>query len=335
MISIASRCVVLVLCATLLSVAAGAHAQVSSSSDTYRRVIEAALQEFNEGRFTEARALFLRAHALQPSARTLRGLGLIAFELRHYVEALQLLSEAQTDRRNPLTALQRHELNELSRQASVYVGRYHLEIAPHGASVTVDGLTPPSASDLVLDVGEHTLVVFATGHRPESRTLDVKGGEQQTLRLQLAPLASEPPAPIAAHVPRPFKPAPKLAVQDDSLPLFAQRSTWGWTSLSVGLLGLGGATVAWRLGEVAATHWNDDTRCLRDNLSRDQNCHSAAQTAKLARTWTTVGLLIAAAGGIAASVLLWPVSDEQAPSQTAARCSDGPGEIGIACSVRF
>src|SRR5262249_43441282 len=57
-------------------------------------LIADAVAEYDAGHFEEARALFRRAQAEAPSARTLRGIGMASFELRDYVEADRALAAA-------------------------------------------------------------------------------------------------------------------------------------------------------------------------------------------------------------------------------------------------
>src|SRR5690349_17885891 len=88
-----------------------APAQPASPGDRdYDATIESALNEYRLGNWDEATALFVRAHALRPSARTLRGMGLSEFENRKYVLALVHCSAALSDARNPLNTEQRGEL---------------------------------------------------------------------------------------------------------------------------------------------------------------------------------------------------------------------------------
>jgi tetratricopeptide (TPR) repeat protein len=55
------------------------------------------------GNWEEALALFRQAHALRPSARTLRGMGVASFEARHYADAIRYLTAAATETARPLT----------------------------------------------------------------------------------------------------------------------------------------------------------------------------------------------------------------------------------------
>src|SRR5688500_9579869 len=53
----------------------------------YAEAIGEAIEHYSAHRWPEAQAAFARAHALQPSARTYRGLGLAAFYLQEFVFA--------------------------------------------------------------------------------------------------------------------------------------------------------------------------------------------------------------------------------------------------------
>ena len=83
------------------------------SSPEYRSAIEEALSEFEAGRYEEARVLFLRAHAIEPNARTLRGIGNCAFEVSDYVAAIVAFEEALASDRRPLDARMRQQTEQL------------------------------------------------------------------------------------------------------------------------------------------------------------------------------------------------------------------------------
>src|SRR5262245_44240118 len=91
-------CAWLLCCGWALSPRAQAQASGGDAA-AYRSAVDDAVSEFAAGRFEEARALFKRAHQLSPNARTLRGLGMTAFELRAYVQAIRELRAALADTR--------------------------------------------------------------------------------------------------------------------------------------------------------------------------------------------------------------------------------------------
>ena len=76
----------------------------------------------SSGNWNEAFALFEAAHALQPNARTLRGMGITLYENRRYVEATRQLRAALADKRNPLTDELRRSTQEVLTRSEQFAG---------------------------------------------------------------------------------------------------------------------------------------------------------------------------------------------------------------------
>jgi hypothetical protein len=200
----------------------------SSEAPEYRRLVEAALEEYGAQRFEESRALFSRAHALSPNARTQRGLGFVAFELRQYPDCIQHLEAALASQMKPLTGDLRSEAEAILVRALAFVDRLTLVVSPASAEVMVDGLpradVPHSAGQVILAIGEHTIALRAEGYRREERKLMVRGGEQRIVRVALERL---PVRSAAAQEPR---------ARD------WYRSPWLWTAVGVVVVGAGTGT---------------------------------------------------------------------------------------------
>ena len=181
---------------TLASAPAGADAPTpntpsateATSREAYERAIDRALDEHERGHFQEAREHFRAAHELMPSARTLRGLGKVEFELRNYGEAVRLLTAALASDVKPLGPELREEVTRVLDRARAYVGEVHVDVQPGSASVSVDGVTVASGPQaaLALLVGDHILEFRATGRLPERRRIHVRGGEQVNIQVVLA-----------------------------------------------------------------------------------------------------------------------------------------------------
>lgn len=173
----------------------------------YTAEVEAALEEYQRGHFEEARGLFQHAHELAPSARTLRGLGMVEFELRHYVRASELLEASLLDARKPLTDGQHAEVEKLLRRTRTFVGHYTVFIEPASAEATLELDGAPVELDarrgLTVSIGEHTLTVRAPGHPTLERRLDATGGEVAKLTLVLsAPARATPGSTSGAALAR-------------------------------------------------------------------------------------------------------------------------------------
>ena len=189
----------------------------------YDQAIENALHEFELENYAEARSGFREAHRLFPNARTFRALGMAEFELKNYPAALEYLEQALASAERPLSASQRADTEQLLTRARGYVGRYQLSLRPPSATLLVDGNAPTlrAGNLLVLPVGEHSLEADADGHRPLRRSLQVVGGEQESLDLVLLPT----PVAAAPVEHRPDTPAPAAT------PVY--KKWWLWTTIGV------------------------------------------------------------------------------------------------------
>jgi len=212
----------------------------------YREAIDEAIAEYSAGRYPEARALFTRAHALQPSARTLRGLGMAEFELRGYVEAARLLQEALSSTVRPLDGELRIATEALLARARGFIGRFALSLTPPELQLSVNGAPARVDADrtLTLPVGDHALYAQAAGYLPISHTLRVNGGENLSLNIalqkeQAAAVAAAPPAtPPQEPPPGAVTPTSSVPPRDDEGgSIFS--SPWFWTAAAVVVVGAG------------------------------------------------------------------------------------------------
>jgi PEGA domain len=189
--------IALCLCPLAVMTASAQPAPEEISADDppgYRALVDAALSEFDTQHYEEGRALLLKAHALHPNARTLRGLGFAEFELRNYGTCVQQLEAALASDVKPLTGELRIRTEQLLARANGFVTRYHLDTRPRIERVRLDGEVVELAPDavLVVRVGDHTLQIEHPGYVPETRVLRAKGGEQTRLTVSLVPALAAP-----------------------------------------------------------------------------------------------------------------------------------------------
>lgn len=215
-------------------------AQVPPDSPEYTAAVREALAEFDAGHFQEARALFLRAHTLQPSARTLRGLGISAFELRDYEDAARKLEGALGSRVKPLEGALRSDTQQLLERAYGFVGRFELAMEPSFAHLLVDGAESDvrAGQRLLLSIGRHQLEARAPAYESDRRTLDVAGGEHTGLSFSLTKLPVAPVV-IAPVVELPREPAPSPPRMDEprtDRPLY--KNPWIWTATGVAVVAI-------------------------------------------------------------------------------------------------
>lgn len=166
----------------------GGTAGAQPAESPYRALVKTAISEMELGNYPEAHSLFLRAHAMAPSARTLRGLGLTLFEMRRYVEAERQLAAALSSKERPLEGQVRASTQSLHDRARQYIGTLWLSPTPSTATVLVDQAPVGDTRPLRLNAGEHMLELRAPGFATERRRLSIAGGQAQRLSIALTPL---------------------------------------------------------------------------------------------------------------------------------------------------
>jgi hypothetical protein len=165
---------------------------VASSNDGYRELVRRALQAFDAKQWERARELFEAAHEREPNARTLRGLGMVAFEMEDFVTAYRQLRDSLGDRRRPLEAGLRAQTNDLLKRTRLLIGLVRVELAPAHATIKLDGEPVEATEELWLNIGLHIITVEADGYEPRKVSLDIRNGDDKDLSITLEPLALAP-----------------------------------------------------------------------------------------------------------------------------------------------
>jgi hypothetical protein len=305
----------------------GAQSANDKESGEYRQLVQQALDEFQRGNWDEAAGLFAQAHKLSPSARTLRGMGLAAFEGRRYVDALRDLRAALESTVNPLTADQRAEVTETVSRAEHYVVQLELTVEPSSAEVRINGAIQSDQDGprvLVVDPGMLEIRASAPGYEAELRQVRMVSGMPQQLALRLSRIAETTAGGIAigggttAKEPRRHGPP---------------YQTLAW--LGVGLAAAGGvaAIVSWRVREGAAADFND-AECMKVDEKREEVCADALARVDSAETATIVSAI---AGGVffTAGVVFFVLDGTSGDTETASPCGAGPGDLGVSCRLKF
>jgi tetratricopeptide (TPR) repeat protein len=236
-------CLSQILCALWLL--CGQATQAQAPIGNYEQVVSEGLRAYQAGQYQDARASFERAHAISPSARTLRALGMTAVELKRYGAARAELEAALADQRQPLTETQRGEVTQMLSWLGSSMGTLQVVADPRDARVAVDG--EAGAGPFVLEPGSHSLRVDAEGHDPSEQQVELAAGQQKKLEVRLRPRAVAAvelaPAlqPVAAAEPEIFG-QPAAAQARDSSDGSLLGTWWFWTA--VGAVVAVGATVA-------------------------------------------------------------------------------------------
>jgi hypothetical protein len=304
----------------LLALALSAAAATARADESYDGLIKDAIVEYNAGRWAEARLLFARAHAVTPSARTFRGMGIADYELGNYVQAAQALEAALESRVKPLSDAQRKSAEQVVARARQYIGVFRLHAPRDARSLTVDGqrVTRPSDDMLSFDPGRHVVTIETEDGRLLERELVVQAGARGELRLE----------PVARDEPAPARDATTPAVRPNRSEKDAE-SALLWTWVGVGATGVfGAATVTFAL---LTTHANDEFVQLRAGCA-ESSCDEGAKDDAKARgqsyqLLTNIGLGVTAAAA-AASVVLFLIESDAGETKSPT-IAIGPGSVAL------
>lgn len=279
-----------------------AHAQ----DDNYDDWVRSGIQEYDLGHYREAKSYFERAHAVQPSARTLRGLGMVSFELRAYVVAADYFRAALESPERALTDRMREHVQALLSKAESFIARVTLEVEPGDYGVTVDGHAPhlDAAGHLLLDPGGHELALSAKGHQTVVRKLVAEAGEALTLRIVLPNLAEDSGIEVSA---------PSVVINTTDPPFSTQR----WVALGLGAGGLLGLGLSGVLSLLAVSKDGDSEANCDGNLCNEEGLSQRDSARTLGNVAT--GSLIAGGVlvGVAAVLFFTDVQQEADTSEDA------------------
>lgn len=331
--------VVLILVLAVISTPVGrvdaqAAGRRAAAGSEYDSTLREALVEFGRGNWVEARALFERAHELNPSARTLRAIGLTAFEEKRYVTAFTTLATALEDQRKPLNEAQRAEATDVMRRADGFIARYALDVSPQEASLRVDaGTAVLLDGKLLLDPGEHELLVSADGFESVQRRIMAQPREDRRLRIALT--SNQVAAPT--HAPDVQAPAQVVTAAPTRADDGSSWSTQRYVGLSVaaaGVLLLAGSVY---FGLHAKAQY-DDSGCAKGGCAdaAAKRLNDDAITSGRIGTGLFIGGLVAA--GTGTFLMLWTSSSDQ-PTHTSASAhlapSLSPMQLGLQIGGTF
>jgi hypothetical protein len=240
-----------------------------------------------QGKNAEALDLFLKAHAVAPSAKTLGQMGSVEVALRRWIDAEAHLEQALTRHDSPWIEIPKNRelIEKTLAEARQQIGRVQFR-GPVGASVAVDG-RPIGALPLIAPVhlaaGSVRVTASAAGFQPLQRDVSVQGGADQAVDLTLLPVSTLP------------APAPAVTLAQPAEPGGRSVGWRAWTGGGLLVAGLAGVGVG--IGWLVV-----DGRPMCD-APPGGLCKYLYDTK--AQGWAAVGVG-AAVAGVGAAFLLWP-----------------------------
>lgn len=337
-----SACVVI---ATAMLSVASTRAAAEDTTDAkveaeYQQLINDALSEYDRGSWEESAALFRRAHELIPSARTLRGLGLTAYEARRYPDSIRYLTDALTDTRHALTPKQKEDIEATLDRARLFVGYLELQVEPAGTTVMINGqdARPDASGTVITDVGWMDIEARAEGYETLAKRIRVNAGDHQTLDLKLTRTPPPQAAVVAAPAPKPALVEPRV----DAAPLPATTqpaadsdspyTTWKWVTAGAAIAALGTGAALLIVQKAKAPAYNHD--CVASEMPAADCDDRKALLGGTLWTGSIVGLSVGAGLGVLSAVLFGLDANYGTERSPALACT-GAGTLGVGCRVRF
>lgn len=309
----------------------------SNDDARYHALVEEAIQEYEHGNWNEASAAFEQAHAINPNARTLRGMGMAAFEAHRYVDSIHRLEEALSEQRHALTSEQRDEVSHVLERAHRYVAHLKLDVEPANVPLTIkiDGRAskPDAQRTIVVDPGLIEVEVSAEGFEPLLRHMAVDAGGEVDLSGQLEPARTEE-AIAAARGGNELEPGSATRAATTAHGDAGAIPVLKWVSGGVAAASLVTGAVLLALQKSKASDF--DHQC-QGFSQLPPNCASIRDEVR-GPLWTGPIVAFSVGGALAAlSAVLFIVDAGQPDTATALRpaCDIGPGAIGLQCHARF
>ena len=232
-----------------------------------------------EGKSAEALEMFQRAHALEPTPRTLGQMGLVEASLEHWLDGEGHLSASLAAHDDPWVRKTSGLLEQALEITRSHIGELTVS-GPGGAQISIGGKTIgslPLAAPVRVAEGNLVVLAVASGFKSSIQTVPVTGGGHVSVALDLQPIETEPTTAIAKNLV-----VPPAAVSTPG--------TWRpWTAAA--LFVAGGAAVVW--GAIWISVDGNDS-CG----SGVHNCRTVYNTRTPGWILVGSGAALAAAGGV-------------------------------------
>jgi len=290
----------------------------------YRSAVKDALAEYDAGHFEEARTLFRRAHGIEPSARTWRGIGMASLELGDYVAAVRALSAALIDTRKPLSPEQLEHARSLLERSQMFVDVYTLTTRPPDVGIVIDGQPVEREPDgtVLVGFGNHMIEASKSGYVVRALPFTVRGGEHKQLVVNLE---RKPPEPTGTA-----KSSLSPTAAQDMAPTTASGAATAGTGW---LLAAGGAGL---LGIGAAAYWGVESAELGSCRGPPQGLRCNNESALVTKRNLGIGATALASASALTMAVIGIV--QRASTSPAARASSLSCIVipsGISCARTF
>lgn len=276
------------------------------AADTKRKAMdhfETGLKLYEDGEFSLALIEFERAYSYIPDYRVLYNIGQVSIQLGRYARAARALQQYVTQGGASIAG---SRLESVSTDLKMLQGRTaHLQVDcdVSGAEILMDDVriaTTPVSEPLLVDAGEHRLVVQKPGYVTRTERLVLAGRDEQRLQIALAEL---PKAAHAVERPSAVPIAPNKPTKSDT-------ATTRTQLLYVGAGATGLFAVGWGVTGYLGIRAAGD---LHDELQHPTTEGALANLKQRAQGWLLASdILGACALGVGATTLYFTLTGSSA-----------------------
>jgi hypothetical protein len=190
----------LALATAVASVPRAAYAEKPDTVAQAREHFHRGVQLYEEDDFRAALIEFSRAYELAPNPAVLFNVGQSYYQLRDYAGALTTLERYLRESGDHVAADRRAQVERELQELHSRVAHVRVSCNVDGAELALDDVALDRAArePLMIGAGRHKLTASKRGYVTASRVVDVAGGDEVDVRLDLTQIPREGP-PAAAH----------------------------------------------------------------------------------------------------------------------------------------
>lgn len=177
----------LILAFLLLATPLPALAQ--NNMDEGRKHFQTGVQYYKEGDYRAALIEFKRAYEAAPNYKVLYNLGQTNLELQDYAQALGSFQKYLVDGGKEIPKDRRQQVEGEIKKLEGRVAKVVVKSNIEGADILIDDVVvgkTPTEKPILVSAGRRKIAVVKPGTGQQARTIDIAGGDEQNLDLEIA-----------------------------------------------------------------------------------------------------------------------------------------------------
>jgi hypothetical protein len=338
----------LALCVLTSSLAAHGSALAQDDKARARSLFAEGVEAFDRGDFENALESFTQAYRLAPHPAVRVNMANCYEQLGRFAEATFNYQRFLEESGNTVSPEQRVDVEQAIERLARKFGTLLVVTDPEDVSLSVDGVSAARGLDgrMQLRAGQHLLRATKPGYQSVERSVDVQGGVEQQLNLELEQILSGAPVPASSDFDEEITSgSDERESEPGQGPKRSGKLRSGmWIALGAGaLLGIGAGIT----GGLALKGQKD----FEDAVSRSNSTSAQATERARARSdgldaadradrmsLLSDALLVGAVAGAGTAFVLWLIDrkhNDREPSMSLAPAAGARGQLGLALRGAF